>query len=258
MELPELLLVAVFTIFVYMSGNFILALWRKDNSLADIAWGPGFLLVAAVGLFFSGNETLRQWIVLALVAVWGLRLAVRIYRRNHGKGEDFRYQKWREEWGKHWIIRSYFQVFMLQGLFMWLISFPLIIINSNSIHSLGWVDYLGICVWLTGFIFEAVGDAQLDRFLRNPNNRGRILDSGLWRYSRHPNYFGEVLQWWGIFVIALSVPNGWISIIGPLTITVLILKISGIPLLEKSMAKNPDFKAYQSRTSVFIPWFPKN
>ncbi|MGI2336250.1 MAG: DUF1295 domain-containing protein [Dehalogenimonas sp.] len=253
----SLLLLAAATILVYMTLNYLFAVWRRDNSLADIAWGPGFILVAAVTFFVSDHETLRQFIVLGLVIIWGGRLALRIFHRNNGKGEDFRYRKWRQDWGKNWALRSYLQVFLLQGIFMWLIAIPLVIINANSEMALGFWDFAGILMWLIGFMFETVGDAQLDAFLKQPSNRGRILDSGLWRYSRHPNYFGEVMQWWGIFIIGLTVADGWVGIIGPLTITVLILKVSGVPLLEKSMAQNPGFKQYQEKTSKFIPWFQK-
>lgn len=257
MQLSDMLLLSGVVILVYMTLNYLLALWRRDNSLADIAWGPGFILVAIITFLASDHETIRQWFVLGLVIAWGGRLALRIYRRNRGKGEDFRYRKWREEWGKNWVLRSYLQVFLLQGFFMWLVSLPLIVINAGSEASPGWWDFAGIGVWLTGFLFETIGDAQLDAFLKQQSNRGKILDTGLWRYSRHPNYFGEVMQWWGIFIIANAVPSGWVSIIGPLMITFLILKVSGVPLLEKAMSQNPEFKAYQEKTSKFIPWFQK-
>jgi steroid 5-alpha reductase family enzyme len=241
-----------------MTALFFVAAKRKDNSIADIAWGPGFILVAVTTFFTTNDFVLRQILVVSLVTIWGLRLAIRIYRRNRGKGEDPRYTKWREEWGSSFWIRSYLQIFILQGFFMWLISLPVMYIMAESTGSLGWLDLVGLVIWVTGFLFESTADRQLDRFLSDKSNRGKILDRGLWRYSRHPNYFGEVLQWWGIFVIALNLSGAWWTVVGPLTITWLILFVSGIPLLEKSMKQNPAFQEYAKRTSVFVPMLPKS
>ncbi|MEN8614926.1 DUF1295 domain-containing protein [Dehalogenimonas sp. THU2] len=257
MDIANALILSGVIIFLYMTAMFTVAVQRRDNSVADIAWGPGFILVAGAAFIVAEDYLVRQALVLGTVTVWGLRLASRIYRRNRGKGEDPRYQQWREEWGSSWMLRSYLQVFLLQGFFMWLISLPVVVIMAVSSDSLGWPDLLGGLVWLMGFLFEAVADRQLDNFLSDETNRGKILQSGLWRYSRHPNYFGEVFQWWGIFLIALSIPGAWWTIAGPLTITWLILFVSGVPLLEKSMRRNPEFREYASRTSVFIPLPPK-
>ena len=257
MGLSELMLLSAATILIYMTFVFFLAVKSKNNSLADVAWGPGFVIVAVVTLIAAGGYHAEQVIVTLLVFFWGVRLAIRIFRRNRGKGEDYRYVKWRGEWGKGWVWRSYLQVFLLQGLFMWLISLPILFVNARGAEGLTTLAILGILVWVIGFAFEATGDFQLDSFLKVTANRGKIMDNGLWRYSRHPNYFGEVLQWWGIFIISLSVPGAIVGIIGPLTITFLILRVSGIPLLEKKMAENPAFQEYKARTSVFIPWFPQ-
>jgi steroid 5-alpha reductase family enzyme len=190
-----------------------------------------------------------------LVTIWGLRLAIHIYSRNKGKAEDFRYKAWREQWGKWFLVRSYFQVFLLQGLFLFLISLPVILINQHT-TALSFLDFLGIAVWIIGFYFEVVGDWQLSQFVREPSNRGKIIETGLWKYTRHPNYFGEVVQWWGIFLMAISLPNGILTIIGPLTITILILFVSGIPMLEKKYEGRADFEDYKRRTSAFIPLPP--
>jgi steroid 5-alpha reductase family enzyme len=199
----------------------------------------------------------RQLIAATLILIWGVRLAIRIYLRNRGKGEDIRYRKWRETWGKFFVIRSYFQVFILQGCILLLNISPILVINTYDAGKFGVLDVFGALLWVLGFAFESIADWQLDRFIADPNNRGKIMDRGLWRYSRHPNYFGEVTMWWGLYVLALSVPWGWISIIGPLTITSTILFVSGIPMTEKLMEKNPAFAVYKKRTSVFIPWFPR-
>ena len=247
---------AALMVFLYMTALYLLALRLKDNSIADVAWGPGFILVAWFTLILYGSFSLRQLTTCFLVMIWGLRLSVRIYLRNRGKGEDARYRKWREEWGKSFIIRSYLQVFLLQGGILLLNISPVLFINSYHAGNPGSFDLLGVLLWILGFCFEVVADWQLDMFIKNPENRGKIMDQGLWRYSRHPNYFGEVTMWWGIYILALSVPWGWVSVIGPLTISYIILFVSGVPMTEKFMEDNPAFAEYKRRTSAFIPWFP--
>ena len=240
-----------------MSLVFMVSLIRRRNDVADSAWGLGFVLLAWVSLAISGSITGRGLLVSALVSIWGLRLAWHISARNQNKGEDARYLVWRRQWGKWFYLRSYGQVYLFQGVLIFIISLPVLFVNRVSGPALGWLDLIGVAIWLIGFIFEAVGDAQLARFIKDPTNKGRLMQSGLWRFTRHPNYFGEVTQWWGIWLIALAVPNGLISIIGPLTITFLILKVSGISMLEKQMAKKPEFADYKRRTSIFIPWPPR-
>ncbi len=246
----------------YMTAWFVIALIRKDNSLADIAWGLGFVLVAALTFFFRRTSLFLPVLVTSLVVIWGLRLSSHIFLRNRNKGEDPRYAAWRAKWGRSFLWRSYLQVFLLQGLFLLIISMPVILVNTYrwvsppGHHGRG-VWSIGLVVWIAGFLFEAVGDAQLARFKKDPANKGRIMDKGLWRYTRHPNYFGESLMWWGIFLIALEVPYGWTTMASPLLITFLLVKVSGVPMLEKRYRGRPDFEAYARRTSVFIPWFPK-
>ena len=180
-------------------------------------------------------------LVCVLVSIWGIRLAWHIHARNKGKGEDYRYLAWRKQWGNWFYLRSYLQVYLLQGVLLFLISLPLFVINAQGGGSLGLLDFVGVFVWLIGFIFETVGDAQLARFIQNPLNKGKLMQGGLWGYTRHPNYFGEVTLWWGIGIISLSVPYGGWGLLGPVIITYLILKVSGIPLLEKKMEQHPDF-----------------
>ncbi len=242
-------------LFVYMSFWFLVSLVKKRNDVADTAWGLGFVLLTWVSYFLSGNADTRVLIVNTLVTIWGARLAWHIHKRNKGKTEDYRYLAWRNEWGKWFYLRSYLQVYLLQGFFLFLIVSPVLTINKNSISILGVGDVIGFIIWIIGFTFESVGDSQLKKFISKPENKGKLMREGLWQYTRHPNYFGEVMQWWGIWVVSLSVANGFYTIVGPLTITYLILKVSGVPMLEKKMEENPDFIDYKKQTSVFIPWF---
>jgi steroid 5-alpha reductase family enzyme len=236
-----------------MSLWFVVSLVRKRNDVADIAWGLGFVLLGWTSLLMGGNASLRGLLICTLVSIWGLRLAWHIHARNKGKAEDYRYLAWRNAWGKWFYLRSYLQVYLLQGLFLFLIVLPVLLVNKSQGTPLGMLDVLGVALWIFGFYFEVVGDAELSRFLKDPANKGKLMQSGLWAYSRHPNYFGEVTQWWGLWLVALSVPNGWLSIVGPVVITFLILKVSGVPMLEKKMAENPEFSKYKQRVSVFIP-----
>ncbi len=244
-------------VFFYMSALFLFALWIKDNSIVDIAWGAGFVLVAGATLILGGDSHARPFLVSFLVLVWGGRLAIHVFMRNRGKGEDFRYAQWRRDWGRWIVPRSYLQIFMLQGLFMLLISTPVVLINLGDNPGLSALDAAGLFVWLVGFVFEAVGDHQLKRFKQDPTSRGRIMTRGLWAWTRHPNYFGEAVMWWGIALIALNVQNGWAGLLSPVVITFLLTRVSGVRMLEKKYADNPEFQAYAGRTSAFIPWFPK-
>jgi len=244
-------------VFVYMTAIFLIAVLKKDNSIVDVAWGPGFILVAVVTFCLRPGFEARHVLISGLVTVWGVRLAAHIYLRNRGRGEDFRYAKWRKDWGRWFIPRSFLQIFMLQGIFMLIIASPIVLVNRSMERGLTLLDALGGLLWLVGFLFEAVGDYQLKRFKQKPVSKGRIMTAGLWEYTRHPNYFGEAALWWGIYLIALSVPGGWASIISPVTISFLLLRVSGITILEKKYAGNREFEAYARRTSAFIPWFPK-
>lgn len=251
-------LISAGAILLYMTGWFIAAQVRGRNDIADVAWGLGFILVAAVSLISGGAYPLRGLLVSGLVLIWGLRLALHIHSRNRGRGEDPRYRQWREEWGRWFVLRSFLQVFMLQGILLLLVAVPIVFANTVTAQPLGWLDLLGLALWLYGFCFEAIGDWQLLKFIRDPRNKGQLMTSGLWRFTRHPNYFGEVTLWWGIWLITLALPGGWLTIVGPLTITILILKVSGIPMLEKPYEERADFQAYKRRTSAFFPLPPKS
>jgi steroid 5-alpha reductase family enzyme len=217
--------------------------------------------VAVSGFYFMNTEgfALRKIILLALVSVWGLRLSVYLTWRNHGKGEDYRYREFRKKYGekRYWWI-SFFQTFLLQGILMWLISAPLLGAQYNGKeNNFGILDYIGIAFWITGFVFEAGGDYQLAVFKSNPENKGKVLNSGFWHYTRHPNYFGDSAVWWGYGLICLAA-GSYLPVLGSVLMTALIIKVSGVALLEKSLKElKPQYKDYIEKTSPFIPWFPK-
>ena len=240
-------------ILIYMTLVFVLALIARDNSIVDIFWGPGFILIAIYSLIQDTEPDLRKWIVTFLVALWGVRLSVHVFLRNRGRGEDLRYRQWRETW-KFFIIRSYLQIFLLQGLFMFIIASPLYYVNFYSKEPLGFWDTLGLVVFGTGFFFEAAADFQLMDFKRKPENQGRIMTTGLWEMSRHPNYFGEALVWWGISFYALNLPYGWITLVSPFIITLLLRFVSGVPMLEKKYSGRPDWEEYKRKTAAFVPF----
>jgi steroid 5-alpha reductase family enzyme len=248
---------AAATVLIYMLLWFVVSLIIKRNDVADVAWGGGFIVAALAALASSGVTTSRARLVTALVIIWGLRLSLHIGFRNRGKGEDARYRKWREEWGKYATLRSFFQIYILQGVLLLVISLPVIRSITAADTPLGFMDLLGAIVWLTGFLFEAISDRQLLQFKKDRANKEKVISTGLWRYSRHPNYFGEVTLWWGIFIIVLAVPGGWMTMFGPLMITALILGVSGIPMLEKKYEGNAEFDEYKRRTSAFFPLPPK-
>jgi steroid 5-alpha reductase family enzyme len=238
--------------------GYIVSLVIKRGDIADTFWGLGF---ASIGLvtYWRIHSFALSWAIFGMLMplVWGLRLSHYIFWRNHGKPEDFRYATWRREWGSQYLLRSFLQIWCLQGVLLWLVSMPVAFSAAQSETDCPMLAVAGIVVWAIGLGFEAVGDAQLARWRIHPSNRGKIIDVGLWHYTRHPNYFGEVLLWWGVYLFAASFTGGWKTLVGPLTITVLILKVSGIPMLEKKYEGRPDFEAYKKRTSAFFPWFPK-
>lgn len=246
-------------LFLFMSGAFIVSLVLRRQDIADILWGAGFCVVILTSLLVVEEVSLRGLLMSGMVLVWGGRLAARIGLRNYGKPEDFRYRQWRERWGRSFALRSYFQVFLLQGMLMMVVlASVLYVLARGEYAGLSWLDGVGMLIWLTGFGIEAIADYQLDRFKARPRNRGTILQSGLWRYSCHPNYFGEVLLWWGIYLMACATPGGWVTVFAPLTITLLILKVSGIPLIEEHYRDNPAYQEYRRRTSSFVPLPPRS
>lgn len=243
---------------LYMTAWFVVGTVRNRNDVADEAWGLGFIFVALISMilnnrFFSFPSSL----VLIIVTIWALRLYLHIARRHAGKPEDPRYMTFRHDWKKHFLLRSYLQIYLLQGVLLFLVSFPVTVLNLLPPTTNVPLAFIGLSVWIIGFYYEVMGDLQLRRFIANPENKGKLMTSGLWKYTRHPNYFGEITMWWGIFVISYAVTGSIWGIIGPITITILLLFVSGVPLLEKNYRGRPDWEDYKAKTSVIVPWPPK-
>lgn len=231
----------------------------KNVSIVDLFWGMGFVVVNSYYFFMSGEMTPRKILLFALVSFWGLRLFIYLAFRNIGKGEDFRYQKFRKDFGpeRYWWF-SYFQTFLLQGLLIMLVSLPLLGAHlGNQSTELNGFDYSAILVWIIGFVFEAGGDYQLSRFKMKPANKGKVLNTGFWKYTRHPNYFGDSAVWWSFALFSIAAGSYW-QIIGSILMTLLIIKVSGVALLEKTLNNDkPQYNEYIQKTSSFFPWFPK-
>ena len=250
---------AFFLIWCIVTLLWIWSVRITNASIVDIFWGAGFVVVNTFYVFHLEKIEPRNLLVSVLVLIWGLRLTMYLAYRNIGKGEDYRYQEFRKNYGekRYWWF-SYFQVFLLQGVLILIISLPLFGVHySGSSAPLFWLDYLAILTWAIGFIFEAGGDYQLYRFKKNQKNKGKVLNTGFWKYTRHPNYFGDVLVWWsyGLFSIAAG---GYWQVIGAIFMTFLIIKVSGVALLEKTLKNTkPKYKEYVEKTNSFFPWFPK-
>ncbi|MGB7338124.1 MAG: DUF1295 domain-containing protein [Phototrophicaceae bacterium] len=250
-------LIGGIAIWVAMTLLWLLSLLIRDASIVDIFWGSGFVIVGWVYFLLSDTITMRHWVLMSLVSIWGLRLSLYLAVRNLGHGEDFRYQKWREEEGQKWWWLSYIRVFMLQGVIMWIVSAPLLGAQQST-TTVSLIDIIAFGIWSIGFFFESIGDWQLMRFKNNPQNEGKVLNTGLWRYTRHPNYFGDAVQWWGFYVFALAV-GAWWTIFSPLVMTFFLMRVSGVPMLENSLKKRkPEYAEYIAKTSAFFPMPPKH
>jgi steroid 5-alpha reductase family enzyme len=246
------------TVLAFMTAIWLVSLVLRNSSIVDIFWGPGFVMTGWLYFALTPEGFLpRKMTLVVLLSTWGLRLGIHILRRNWGKPEDFRYARWREEEGARWWWFSFFKVFLLQGALMWIISAPLLAAQTNATPDrLTLLDYAAIVVWATGFLFEALGDMQLARFKADPANKGKVLNTGLWRYTRHPNYFGDSAQWWGYYLLAAA-GGGWWTIFSPALITFLLMRVSGVALLERTLTAKPGYRQYVETTSVFLPWCPK-
>ena len=232
---------------------------RRDASLVDRVWGLAFVVLALTYAVAGDGATARTWLVVVLVSIWGLRLSIYLTWRNWGEGEDKRYQAMRRRTSGSFALKSLVTVFGLQGVLAWLISLPLLAAaTADAPATLTWLDGLGVAVWLVGFVFEAGGDWQLSRFLADPANRGKVMDQGLWRYTRHPNYFGDTTLWWGYFLIALAT-GAWWAAVGSALMTLFIVKVSGVALTERGMARSQreGHEEYVRRTNTFFPGPPK-
>jgi steroid 5-alpha reductase family enzyme len=252
------LLTAALTIAAVMLVTWLISVPLKNASIVDIVWGLGFVAVAwAVRWRVDGNDA-RQWLLVAMTTAWGLRLGGYLWWRNHGKGEDFRYQAMRRKAPERFWLLSLVRVFGVQGVVMWLVSLPVQLGQVRTTPAVGWLAGAGVVVWAVGLGFEAIGDAQLARFKANPANAGAVMDRGLWRYTRHPNYFGDACVWWGIALVAAETGLGAVGLIGAAVMTVFLRRISGVTLLEKSLVKRrPGYAEYVARTSPFIPRPPR-
>jgi steroid 5-alpha reductase family enzyme len=256
----------MFSLSVYAAGlgvvvlaavlTWIAATVKGDVSIVDSLWSVLFILLALTFAQGAGAWSSRTQLLVPLVVIWGLRLSIYIAWRNHGHGEDRRYQAIRRRNQPNFAFKSLYLVFILQALLAWIISLPLLG-SILSEHSLAPLDYLGALLWLVGLSFEAGGDWQLARFKANPANEGRVMDRGFWRLTRHPNYFGDFCVWWGFYLMALSA-GAWWSFAGPLLMSVLLMRVSGVVLLEKDIGtRRPEYADYVRRTSAFFPRPPK-
>lgn len=252
------LLLPIAAVAVFVTLGFIWSIAIKRNDIADVMWGPGIALAAHAAIWSQPTTpTSLQLLLLTLVSIWAARLAIRIGRKNWRKPEeDARYKRWRDTW-KYFYLRSYCQVFLLQGVLMLVLAYPIIhttlVTNAIALPLL----FIGTLMWCVGFTFETIGDLQLDRFIHNPANRGKLMRSGLWHYSRHPNYFGEITMWWSIGLMVVMLPYGYLALMSPLVITLLIRYVSGVPLLEAHFKDHPDWPEYERTTSMLVPWWPR-
>lgn len=243
---------------VYFICWFKVADQKKNYGLIDIAWGGGFVLTACLSYFFNTQITMQNRAILVLVGLWGVRLFVHLARRNWNKPEDYRYTNMRRRWGSHAPkLKAFFSVFMVQYLLLFIIALPIMQSNHRPESQIFWWQILGVVVWLIGFVFEVIGDWQLEQFKKHKENKGKLLTSGLWSVTRHPNYFGEAACWWGIFLIAFTdISDLWL-IVSLLLITGLLLFVSGVPLLERKYKARKDFQAYARVTPKFFPFIGK-
>lgn len=250
---------AALAIAVVMVGTWLLSVALKNASIVDIVWGAGFVVVAWVMQSTIDGDSSRQWLITVMVSIWGLRLSLYLARRNIGHGEDWRYVAMRKRHGRRFPLVSLVTVFGLQGVVMFLVSLPVQLGHADASPSVGPIAVMGIVVWVVGIIFEAVGDLQLRRFKADPSNAGLVMDKGLWSLTRHPNYFGDSCVWWGIGLVAAEAGTAAWGLIGPVVMTIFLTKVSGVPMLERSLAKRkPGYAEYMARTSSFFPRPPKN
>lgn len=254
----EVMLWSALAIVILMVSTWLLSVLIKNASIVDIAWGLGFVVVAWVSRIVGEGDDARQWLLTIMTSVWGLRLGAYLFWRNTGHGEDYRYRAMRKRWGPRFPLISLVTVFALQGTLMWIVSIGVQLGQADATPSLGAIAYVGVAVYLVGLFFEVVGDAQLARFKADPDSAGKVMDRGLWRYTRHPNYFGDACVWWGLALVAAETGSGAWGLVGALVMTVLLRRVSGVTLLERSLRKRREgYEQYIARTSAFVPRPPK-
>lgn len=255
----DLLLVAALAIGLLMLATWIVSVIVNDASIVDIVWGLGFVVATVVAYLSSPIDTTtdRSLLMLFMVGLWGLRLSIYLAWRNIGSGEDRRYRAMRKKSPDSFWMVSLYKVFGLQAVLMWVVAVPAIVVHAID-RSLYWLDFVGLGIWAVGLFFETVGDVQLARFKARPDSKGKLMDRGLWRYTRHPNYFGDFCVWWGIYIVAAA-GGAWWTIFSPLVMSVLLMKYSGVGPLEKTITKRrPGYEEYVERTNAFFPGPPKD
>ncbi len=257
--MSDVLLTNAGVIAALMAALWALSVVLRDASIVDPFWGLGFAVVAWTSAATAGSLDRESVLLVALTTVWGLRLSAYLSWRNLGKGEDFRYVAMRKRWGNRFTLVSLGTVFLLQGLLMWVVSLPVQLgQDPGPGEGLGWLAGAGVALWAVGLVFETVGDLQLVRFKAVAANAGRVLDTGLWRYTRHPNYFGDFCVWWGLFLAALAFGAPWWTAVGPVLMSFLLMRVSGVTLLERSLSRRkPGYEEYVRRTSAFFPRPPR-
>lgn len=254
----EVYLGTILAIWLFFTGAFFVAQAKNNNGLQDVAWGAGFVVAAIFSYVYSGSNGINGLIITVLITIWGSRLAYYLFIRNWNAPEDKRYVAMRKKWGDKPKLNAYFKVFMFQMLLLFIIVQPALLANTAEVSGMAWYNYLGLAIWIVGFFFQVVGDYQLKDFIANKKSEtNRLMTKGLWAYTRHPNYFGESAMWWGIFLISLTEMRSLIGIIGPITITYLLLFVSGVPMLERRYKGRKDYDEYKKVTSKFIPLPPK-
>ncbi|HEX4068929.1 MAG TPA: DUF1295 domain-containing protein [Candidatus Babeliales bacterium] len=252
-SIPQPFIEIAIILFIYLAGMVLITCYKGDTSIGNFTWGGGVLIVTLYTFLRMSNFLLQQIIVTTMICLWSVRLILYVYRRYSGKDPRFTHWKWH---GFKALIINSFWVFG-QSIMIVIMSLPIAQINTYNIpHALSFFEILGIILWTIGYMYESVSDYQLSQFMHNPKNKGHVMSSGLWHYSRHPNYFGESVMWVGIFFMALvDLPYSLICIVTPITITFLLVYVTGIPLLEKAMENNSEYQEYKRHTSKFIPWF---
>lgn len=259
MSAGSLLAIEAGLVLVLVTALWVVSLALRDTSIVDVFWGSGFVVVAWTAYALTDGSRDRALILALLVTAWGLRLTAHLAHRNLGKGEDRRYTEMRRRYGETWPLRSLFVVFWLQGALIWVVSLPVqVAMTDPTPAGLVPLDWIGIAIWAVGLTFEAVGDWQLSRFKADPANRGKVMDRGLWRYTRHPNYFGDFCVWWGIWLVALAAGSTWWTVVGPAVMSILLIRVSGVALLEHSLSRRrAGYAGYVARTSAFFPRPPR-